>query len=90
MSRIVYCQLLKREAEGLDRPPHPGPLGERIYTNISREGWQRWLTHLTVLLNDYSLNTGDPASIPVIEQHMLLFLFGEGDPDSIAPPRRKK
>jgi Fe-S cluster biosynthesis and repair protein YggX len=94
MSRVVFCQLLKREAEGLDSPPHPGPLGQRIYENISREGWQRWLTQLTVLINDYGLNTADPASMPLIEKHMLGFLFGEGDfaksPAGYSPPPRRK
>ena len=78
MSRTVFCQVLQRESEGLDFPPHPGPLGQRIYENVSREAWQRWLAHLTVLINDSGLSTADPASIVVIEQHMLGFLFSEG------------
>lgn len=93
MARIVFCQLLKREAEGLESVPHPGPLGERIYDNISREAWLRWLTQLTVLINDYGLNTADPASMQAIEQHMLGFLFGEGDfasPAGYSPPQRRK
>ena len=43
MTRIVNCVVLNREAEGLDAPPHPGSLGERIYENVSKEGWQKWL-----------------------------------------------
>lgn len=94
MSRTVFCLVLKREAEGLDIPPHPGALGQRIFENISREAWQRWLAHLTVLINDFGLSTADPASIQVIEQHMLGFLFSEGEfgnlPAGYSPPRRKK
>lgn len=94
MPRVVFCQVLQREAEGLDYPPHPGELGQRIFGNISREAWQRWLSHLTVLINDYGLNSADPASMPVIEQHMLGFLFREGEfgklPPDFRPPRRKK
>lgn len=93
MSRTVFCQVLKRDAEGLDFPPHPGALGQRIYENISREAWQRWLAHLTVLINDNGLSTADPASMPVIEQHMLGFFFKEGEfgmPAGYSPPRRKK
>jgi Fe-S cluster biosynthesis and repair protein YggX len=90
MPRTVFCLVLKREAEGLDFPPHPGELGQRIFENISREAWQRWLTQLTVLINDYGLNTADPASMPVIEHHMRAFLFGEGEAPPVAPPRRKK
>ena len=94
MPRTVFCHVLQREAEGLDFPPHPGAPGQRIYENISREAWQRWLTHLTVLINDNSLSTADPASMPVIEQHMLGFLFSEGkfgmSPPGFSPPKRKK
>jgi Fe-S cluster biosynthesis and repair protein YggX len=94
MSHTVFCHILQREAEGLDFPPHPGPLGQRIYENISREAWQHWLAHLTVLINDYGLSTADPASIAVIEQHMLGFLFSEGEfgnfPAGYTPPKRKK
>jgi Fe-S cluster biosynthesis and repair protein YggX len=95
MARVVFCQLLKREAQGLEAPPHPGAIGQRIYENISSEGWTRWLTQLTVIINDYGLNTADPSSIPLIEQHMLGYLFGEGDfanPSAgyAPPPRRKK
>jgi len=94
MPRIVFCQVLQREAEGLDYPPHPGELGRRIFENISREAWQRWLGHLTVLINDYGINTADPTAMPVIEQHMIGFLFREGEfgklPPDFRPPRRKK
>jgi Fe-S cluster biosynthesis and repair protein YggX len=94
MARIVFCQILQREAEGLDFPPHPGELGQRIFENISREAWERWLSHLTVLINDYGMSSADPASIRVIEQHMLGFLFREGEfgelPADFRPPRRKK
>lgn len=93
MSRIVYCQKLKREAPGLAFLPHTGALGQRIYDSISQEGWQQWLAHLAIVLNDYRLNSADPESIVVIEQHMVGFLFGEGEfgnPAAMRPPARKK
>ncbi|MFA7095018.1 MAG: oxidative damage protection protein [Gammaproteobacteria bacterium] len=79
MVRTVYCTVLKREAEGLDRPPHPGELGRRIYENVSREGWQRWLERLTMIINENGLSSADPASLQLIERHMRGFLFGEGE-----------
>jgi Fe-S cluster biosynthesis and repair protein YggX len=94
MSRVVQCVVLKREAEGLDAPPHPGSLGERIYENVSREGWQQWLERLTMIINENGLNTADTGSIEQIEKHMLGFLFGEGDygatPEGFSPPGAKK
>jgi Fe-S cluster biosynthesis and repair protein YggX len=94
MARIVRCTVLKREAEGLERPPHPGSLGQRIFENVSQEGWKQWLQRLATIINENKLNTADPTSIQVIEQHMLGFLFGEGDlgklPSGFKPAGSKK
>lgn len=79
MTRRVQCVVLKREAEGLDEPPYPGELGQRIYDNVSKEGWQRWLERLTMIINENGLNTADPRSIELIEKHMRGYFFGEGD-----------
>ena len=94
MTRIVKCVVLNREAEGLEAPPHPGSLGERIYENVSKEGWEKWLERLTMIINENGLNTADKASIEIIEKHMLGFLFKEGDfgatPEGFQPPGAKK
>ena len=79
MSRMIFCQVLKREAESLDAPPYPGELGERIFDNVSQEGWQQWLERLTTIINENRLSTADPGSVELIEKHMVGFLFGEGD-----------
>lgn len=83
--RMVICKVLKREAEGLDELPYPGELGQRIYDNVSKQGWQEWLKRLTTILNENRLNTADPGSIEVIERHMIGFLFGEGDLGQLPP-----
>ncbi len=79
MSRTVQCVVLKREAEGLERPPHPGELGERIFANVSKEGWRKWLDQVTMIINENGLTTADPQSMELIEKHMRGFFFGEGD-----------
>lgn len=79
MARMVECVVLKREAEGLEAPPHPGEIGQRIYENVSREGWAEWLQRLQMIINENQLNSADERSVEIIEQHMLGFLFGEGD-----------
>ncbi len=94
MARTVQCVVLKREAEGLDEPPHPGELGRRIYESVSREGWSEWLQRLQMIINENQLSTADPGSIDLIEQHMRGFLFGEGNlgglPDGFRTGRAKK
>lgn len=79
MARMVDCVVLKREAEGLESPPHPGDIGRRIYENVSKEGWQQWLQRLQMIINENQLNTADSMSIELIEKHMLGFFFDEGD-----------
>ena len=76
---MVQCVVLGREAEGLEKVPHPGELGQRIYEHVSKEGWQQWLQRLTAIINENGISTADPASIVLIEKHMLGFFFKEGD-----------
>jgi len=95
MTRLVDCVVLHTSSEGLNAPPHPGDLGQRIYDSVSKAGWRQWLERLTMIINENGLNTADPSSIQLIEKHMVGFLFGEGDygqlPDNFqAAPRAKK
>ena len=79
MSRIVECVILKREAEGLEKPVHPGELGIRVFENVSKEGWSQWQERLVMIINENGLSTADPSNLELIEKHMLGFFFGEGD-----------
>ena len=78
MSRVVNCVKLNREAEGLERRPYPGELGQRIFDNVSKQAWQEWLKHQTMLINEYRLSPMDPKARKYLEEQMELFFFGEG------------
>jgi Fe-S cluster biosynthesis and repair protein YggX len=80
---MVNCVKLGKEAEGLDFQPYPGDLGKRIFENISKEAWQQWVGHQTMLINEYRLSPIDPKAREFLEAEMEKFLFGEG---SEAPP----
>jgi Fe-S cluster biosynthesis and repair protein YggX len=69
---------MKTEAEGLDYAPYPGDLGQRIYDNVSKEGWQRWLAHQTMLMNEYRLTPIEPEARQFLATEMEKFFFGEG------------
>jgi len=56
MARSVYCRKLKQELPGLDQPPFPGPKGEDIFNHISKQAWQQWIDHQTMLINEKRLN----------------------------------
>jgi Fe-S cluster biosynthesis and repair protein YggX len=59
MSRTVHCVKLNVDAEGLDFPPVPGELGQRIYQNVSKQAWADWQKHQTMLVNENRLNLAD-------------------------------
>jgi len=88
MSRTVNCIILGAEAEGLDYAPYPGELGERIYNNVSKEAWQRWVAHQTMLINEYRLSTIEPDARKFLVTEMEKFFFGEGSaaPKEYVPP----
>ena len=88
MSRTVNCVRLQREAEGLDRVPYPGELGQRIFDNVSKEAWQEWLRHQTMLINENRISPADPKARKFLEQQMEQFFFGEGAelPPDYRPP----
>jgi len=89
MARMVKCVKLGKEAEGLDFPPWPGDLGKRIFENVSKEAWQLWMNHQTMLMNEYRLNPLDPKSRKLIAEEMEKFLFGGGakPPEGFVAPK---
>ena len=78
MSRTVQCVKLGKEAEGLERAPYPGELGQKIYDNISQEAWQLWIKHQTILINENRLSPIDPKHRAFLEEQMQKFLFEGG------------
>jgi len=89
MTRMVKCVLLGTEAEGLDRPPYPGALGQRVYEQVSKDGWKRWLAHQTMLINEYRLTTYEPKARKLLEAEMEKFFFGGGSekPEGYVEPK---
>ena len=84
----VQCKKLGRELEALAQAPWPGELGQRILREISREAWQIWLRHQTMLINEYRLTPIDAKDRDYLQQEMEKFLFGEGSeppPDFVTP-----
>jgi Fe-S cluster biosynthesis and repair protein YggX len=83
MARTIQCTYLKKEAEGLDFPPYPGELGKRIYDNISKEAFELWKRHQTMLVNENRLNLADARARQYLARQMEQFLFGGG---AASPP----
>ena len=88
MTRTVHCIKLDRDAPGLDFPPYPGDLGKRIFDNVSKEAWQGWLKHQTMLVNENRLNLADASARQYLARQMERYFFGEGAerPAGYVPP----
>ena len=78
MSRKVHCAKLNKEADGLNAITYPGELGERIFQQVSQEAWQMWLSHQTMLINEYRLTPIEPKARKFLEEEMEKFFFGGG------------
>lgn len=76
--RKVFCQKFQKEMPGLDAPPWPGELGERIYENISAEAWKMWEERMKMILNEYRLMPWQKEAQELVKKHMEDFFFGEG------------
>ena len=87
MTRTVHCVLLGVDADGLDYAPYPGELGIRIYKHVSRQAWQQWLAHQTMLINEYRLTPIEPKARKFLEDEMEKFFFGGGSsrPEGFQP-----
>jgi Fe-S cluster biosynthesis and repair protein YggX len=76
MSRTIHCRYLDKQAEGLERAPLPGEIGQRIYNEISKPAWQKWLAHQTMLINEKRLSPIDPEHRAYLIEQAEAFLFG--------------
>lgn len=91
MSRSVFCSKYQQELEGLEKPPYPGPVGQKIYDSVSKQAWQAWSEHQTMLINEKHLNMMDPASRKFLQEQMEKFFAGEEfeQAEGYVPPTQK-
>ena len=58
------CAKLGKELPGLERPPFPGELGQRIYENVSAEAFELWKPQMDAYITR-ALNPTDAPSFGV-------------------------
>ena len=79
----LYCIKLNKELEGLERAPYPGELGKKILSSVSKEAWQMWLDHQTMLINENSLNLFEESSQKYLKDQMEKYFFSDDNLDKI-------
>jgi len=83
MADTVFCVKTQKEGERMSRVPFPNELGQRIYDNVSEEGWQLWIAHSTMLINEFRVDLSSKRGTDFLLQQAEEFFFGE---DSELPP----
>ncbi len=91
MTRTIFCSKLQQEAEGMSKSPFPGPMGEKIFNNVSKQAWKMWLSHQTMLINEYRLSLIDPKAREFLQEEMQKYFFGEGSemPSGFTPKEKE-
>jgi uncharacterized protein (TIGR00255 family) len=90
--RIDVAEELSRLASHLDEIERllkaGGELGKRLWENVSREAWQAWLKHQTMLVNENRLNLADTRARKYLAVQMEKYFFGDGGdrPAGYVPP----
>jgi Fe-S cluster biosynthesis and repair protein YggX len=87
MAHKVQCVRLGEEAEGLERAPFKGELGQRIYDNVSQQAWRSWLEHSKMLINEFRLDLTSEQGQRLWMTECEKYFFGEG---SAMPPEFKQ
>jgi Fe-S cluster biosynthesis and repair protein YggX len=89
--RTVKCVKYRQELPGLDSPPWPGELGQRIYDNVSVQAWKLWEDRMKMILNEYRLMPWQKEAQELIAKHMEDFFFGESAalPPGFVPQQTK-
>ena len=76
--RTVQCVKFQKELPGLDSPPWPGELGQRVYDSVSGQAWKLWEERMKMILNEYRLMPWQKEAQELIAKQMEDFFFGEG------------
>ena len=89
MARMILCRKYQRQMEGLLQPPFPGPRGQKIYESVSKQAWQEWVAHQTLLINERRLNLRDREARTFLEQEMDKFLDNQdvAQAEGYVPPK---
>ena len=86
--RTVHCARLQKDLPGLEAPPFPGNLGQRIFDSVSREAWDAWKKRSVEILRERGLSMGDPQARKMLLEEMEAYLFSPEAPqtDPLVPP----
>jgi len=71
---MVQCSRCGNTAEGLERPPLPGPAGEQVHAETCRACWQDWLSMQVKVINEYRISPAEPEQYDFLVAQMRTYL----------------
>ncbi len=77
MARSVFCKKYQKEMEGMDFAPMPGAKGQDLFDNVSKQAWQDWMKHQTMLINEKHLNMMNLDDRKYLSEQLDKFLNNE-------------
>lgn len=81
--RTVMCVKLHKELPGLESPPIPGPIGKKVYDQVSAEAWKMFEEHFIMVTNENRLDLMDDSTNQIFFDQIEQFLFqGTAKPPS--------
>jgi Fe-S cluster biosynthesis and repair protein YggX len=82
------CVKLKQELPGLDSPPIPGPVGQKVYEQVSAQAWKMFEEHFIMVTNEYRLDLMDDSTNQIFFDQLEQFLFQDTakPPSGYVPP----
>lgn len=85
---MLRCAKIGKVLPRMKKPPFPGALGQRLFENVSEQGFKLWEAQATILMNHYGLSMADPEARQFLMKQMEEFFFGEGAqlPEDWTPP----
>lgn len=80
--RTVMCIKLRKELPALESPPIPGPLGKKVYEQVSAQAWKLFEEHFIMVTNENRLDLMDESTNQIFFDQIDQFLFQ----DTAKPP----
>ena len=80
--RTVMCVKLKKDLPALEAPPIPGPVGKKVFEQVSAEGWKLFEEHFIMVTNENRLDLMDDSTNQIFFDQIEQFLFQ----DTAKPP----
>ena len=70
----ITCARCKRETDGYEKTPLPGPLSDEILAHACPSCFQEWMAQEIMIINEYRLDLAKPENQEKLNSEMARFL----------------